>query len=147
MERAGQAEISLLKCLLRKQQAFCLFWRGDHPAIYRSRAERRRKKGLSADLLHQLRRTLGLELIGIGVQALQRVYGPAAGAELVLHIGGELIEIFLRAGIAAEEMLDCLDAPVRRLGAVDAPLPAGRYAEKMMVPSVEEIVGAVKEIV
>ena len=105
------------------------------------------EKGLSADLLHQLRRTLGLELIGIGVQTLQRVYGPAAGAELVLHIGGELIEIFLRAGIAAEEMLDCLDAPVRRLGAVDAPLPAGRYGEKMMVPSVEEIVGAVKEIV
>ena len=73
-----------------------MFWRGDHPAIYRSRAERRREKGLSADLLHQLRRTLGLELIGIGVQTLQRVYGPAAGAELVLHIGGELIEIFLR---------------------------------------------------
>ena len=95
-----------MKCLLRKQQAFCLFWRGDPPAIYRSRAERRRKKGLSADLLHQLRRTLGLELIGIGVQALQRVYGPAAGAELVLHIGGELIEIFLRAGIAAEERVE-----------------------------------------
>ena len=56
-------------------------------------------------------------------------------------VGGEI------AGIAAEEMLDCLDAPVRRLGAVDAPLPAGRYGEKMMGPSVEEIVGAVKEIV
>ena len=83
-----------------------MFWRGDHPAIYRSRAERRREKGLSADLLHQLRRTLGLELIGIGVQTLQRVYGPAAGAELVLHIGGELIEIFLRAGIAAEERVE-----------------------------------------
>lgn len=80
-----------------------MFWRGDHPAIYRSRAEQRREEGLSADLLHQLRRTLGLELIGIGVQTLQRIYGPAAGAELALHIGGELIEVSLRAGIAAEE--------------------------------------------
>lgn len=50
------------------------------------------------------------------------------------------------AGIVAEEGVTLLDAPIIRLGGVDAPLPAGRYGEKFMVPQPEDIVQAVREI-
>ena len=44
-------------------------------------------------------------------------------------------------------MFDYMDAPVRRVSAMDIPLPYSRDIEMMALPSVEKIVAAVKEVV
>ena len=53
------------------------------------------------------------------------------------------------AEISAEIMeraFDYLDAPVRRLSGVDAPMPYARNLEKLALPDVERIVAAVREV-
>lgn len=88
-----------LKCLLRKQQAFCLFWRGS-PAICRSRAERRRRKAFPPISTSPENPWPGTD----GARRRSRVYARQR-RELVLHIGGELIEYSPRRD-AAEERVD-----------------------------------------
>ncbi|MDK2896316.1 MAG: 2-oxoisovalerate dehydrogenase component [Candidatus Atribacteria bacterium] len=44
------------------------------------------------------------------------------------------------------EAFDYLDAPIVRLGAADAPVPCSRYLEDNSIPTVEDIVKAVKNI-
>jgi len=46
------------------------------------------------------------------------------------------------AAIVSEECLYSLDAPIRRIGGKDAPIPGSVYGEKLMVPSVEDIINA-----
>ncbi|MFO7152324.1 MAG: alpha-ketoacid dehydrogenase subunit beta [Bacillota bacterium] len=50
------------------------------------------------------------------------------------------------AGIAGSEAFDYLDAPVRRLGGRDIPIPYNPNLERHAVPQVEDIVGAVKDL-
>ena len=55
--------------------------------------------------------------------------------------GGEI------ASLIAEEAFDDLDAPPRRLAGLETPIPYAQHLEKTVVPQVEDIVRAAKEIV
>ncbi|MDP9265042.1 MAG: alpha-ketoacid dehydrogenase subunit beta [Chloroflexota bacterium] len=55
--------------------------------------------------------------------------------------GGEI------AALAAEEAFDDLDAPPRRLAGSETPIPYAAHLEKGVVPQVEDIVRAAKELV
>lgn len=57
--------------------------------------------------------------------------------------GGVGAEISARV---AEEMIDCLDAPIRRLGAPFVPIPYSPPLESLVKISAQDIVGVVKEI-
>lgn len=54
--------------------------------------------------------------------------------------GGEIASM-----IAESEAFDYLDAPIKRLGGVEAPIPYNPELEKMAVPQVSDIVEAVKK--
>jgi pyruvate dehydrogenase E1 component beta subunit len=55
--------------------------------------------------------------------------------------GGELAAV-----IAASEAFDYLDAPIRRLGGLDVPIPYNRNLERAAVPQVEDIVAAARAL-
>lgn len=55
-------------------------------------------------------------------------------------VGSEL------AAIVAEELIDYLDGPIRRVGADFVPIPFSPALEPLMLPQVEDIVRAVKDI-
>ncbi|MGM8213440.1 alpha-ketoacid dehydrogenase subunit beta [Virgibacillus sp. W0430] len=54
--------------------------------------------------------------------------------------GGEIASM-----IAESEAFDYLDAPIKRLGGVSAPIPYNPELEKLAVPQVPDIINAVKE--
>jgi len=58
--------------------------------------------------------------------------------------GGVSAEI---AAVVAEEALDYLDAPIKRLAEPDTPIPFSPILEKFVIPDEESIVKAVKEII
>lgn len=71
------------------------------------------------------------------------------GRALVVHeaaqtggFGGEIV-----ARIAGSQAFDYLDAPVRRLGGLDIPIPYNRQLEAHTVPQVEDIVREARRIV
>lgn len=51
------------------------------------------------------------------------------------------------AAIAAEEALDYLEAPVKRLAVPDVPIPYSRPLENFAIPGTERIIDAVRELV
>lgn len=51
------------------------------------------------------------------------------------------------AAIVAEEAIDYLDAPIRRVAEPDTPIPFSPTLEKFVIPNEESIIKAVKEIV
>jgi len=51
------------------------------------------------------------------------------------------------AAMIAEEAFDELDAPPKRLAGLDTPIPYAQHLEKSVVPQVEDIVAAAKELV
>jgi pyruvate/2-oxoglutarate/acetoin dehydrogenase E1 component len=55
--------------------------------------------------------------------------------------GGEI------AAMVAEEAFDDLDAPPRRLAGLETPIPYAQHLEKTVVPQVDDIVKAAKELV
>ncbi len=71
------------------------------------------------------------------------------GRVLVAHeackTGGVGAEIVAR--IAESEAFDYLDAPIKRLAGLDIPVPYNRNLERHMVPQVENIVAAARELV
>jgi len=71
------------------------------------------------------------------------------GRVLVVHeackTGGVGAEIVAR--IAESEAFDYLDAPIKRLAGLDIPVPYNRNLERHMVPQVENIVAAARELV
>ncbi len=50
------------------------------------------------------------------------------------------------AAIVAEELIDYLDGPIKRIGADFVPIPFSPALEPLMLPQVEDIVAAVKDI-
>ncbi len=50
------------------------------------------------------------------------------------------------AALVAEEALDCLDAPIRRVTALDTPMPFSPRLERFVVPSEERLIAAVREV-
>jgi pyruvate dehydrogenase E1 component beta subunit len=61
--------------------------------------------------------------------------GPKTGG-----VGGEM------AAVMSEEVLDDLDAPIRRVAALDTPIPFSKALEDYVFPDVSKIVGAVREV-
>ncbi len=55
--------------------------------------------------------------------------------------GGEI------ASLIAEQAFDDLDAPPRRLAGLDTPIPYAQHLERTVVPQVDDIVAAAKEMV
>ena len=51
------------------------------------------------------------------------------------------------AAFVAEEAIDYLDAPIKRVAEPDTPIPFSPTLEKFVIPKSENIVKAVKEIV
>ena len=51
------------------------------------------------------------------------------------------------AAIIAEEALDCLDAPIKRVGAPFTPIPFSKPLEEFYLPNSGGIIQALKEIV
>ena len=71
------------------------------------------------------------------------------GRVLIVHeacktggFGGELAAV-----IAESEAFDYLDAPIRRLAGLDMPVPYNRDLERRMVPQIEDIVNAARNLV
>jgi pyruvate/2-oxoglutarate/acetoin dehydrogenase E1 component len=61
-------------------------------------------------------------------------------APVVGGAGGEV------AAVIAERALMYLEAPIRRVGAPDVPMPQSAYLERFVVPRVDDIVAAAREI-
>ena len=51
------------------------------------------------------------------------------------------------AALVAEQAFDDLDAPPKRLGGLETPIPYAQHLERAVVPQVEDIVRAAKELV
>jgi pyruvate dehydrogenase E1 component beta subunit len=51
------------------------------------------------------------------------------------------------AAIISEEAIDHLDAPIRRVAVRDSPIPCSPPLEKTLIPTEDDIVKAVSEIV
>ncbi|MBI3128783.1 MAG: alpha-ketoacid dehydrogenase subunit beta [Candidatus Tectomicrobia bacterium] len=69
------------------------------------------------------------------------------GKLLILHearkrggVGGEI------AALIAEEVFEHLDAPIRRVGAPDCPVPLSPPLEKAYLPGTAQVVGALREL-
>ena len=45
-----------------------------------------------------------------------------------------------------EEAFDFLDAPIRRVGALDVPIPYSKPMEEYVIPDEERVVAAVKQV-
>jgi pyruvate/2-oxoglutarate/acetoin dehydrogenase E1 component len=71
------------------------------------------------------------------------------GRALIVHeackTGGVGAEI--AATIAESDAFDYLDAPIKRLGGLDIPVPYNRNLERHMVPQVENIITAARDLV
>ena len=50
------------------------------------------------------------------------------------------------AAIVAEEGLDLLEAPIRRIGAADVPIPQNAELERFAIPTVDDVQVAIKEL-
>ena len=50
------------------------------------------------------------------------------------------------AAVIAEGAFDHLDAPVRRLGAMDVPVPFSPVLEDLTVPTAEQVASAAREL-
>jgi len=51
------------------------------------------------------------------------------------------------AAVVAEEAIDYLDAPIKRVAEPDTPIPFSPLLEKHVIPDEKSIIKAVKEIV
>ncbi|MEM3022630.1 MAG: transketolase C-terminal domain-containing protein, partial [Candidatus Bathyarchaeia archaeon] len=65
-------------------------------------------------------------------------------AEEACKTGGFGAEL---AAIAAEEAIDALDAPIRRVAAFDVPIPFSPPLEDYVIPNKERIAEAVRSVV
>lgn len=97
----------------------------------------------------------GIELDVVDLRSLkpldkQTIIGSVSrtGRVLILHeapqtggFGGELAAV-----VTESEAFDYLDAPVRRLGGRDIPIPYNRTLERATVPQVEDIVTAARAL-
>lgn len=98
------------------------------------------KDGIEAEVVDcRTLKPLDFDLIAASVRRTRRA--------LVVHeaclTGGFGAEIAARIG---EELFDELEAPVRRIGARDVPIPFSPPMENFVLPQVEDIVRGVREI-
>lgn len=103
-------------------------------------ARRLAQEGVEAEVIDL--RTLKPLDFDIIAESVKKTYHA-----LVVHeacrTGGFGAEIAARIG---EELFDDLDAPVKRIGAMDVPIPFSPVLEQFVLPQVEDIVKGAKEI-
>jgi pyruvate/2-oxoglutarate/acetoin dehydrogenase E1 component len=59
-------------------------------------------------------------------------------------VGGPGAEV---AAVIAERALTSLEAPIRRVGAPDIPMPQSQYLERLTVPQVDDVIRVAREMV
>jgi pyruvate dehydrogenase E1 component beta subunit len=103
-------------------------------------AEELEKQGISAEVI-DLRsiRPIDKETIINSVKRTNRCVVAEEGFPFA-SIGSEISSILM------EEAFDYLDAPVKRLASVDAPLPYAANLERLALPKAENIIDAVLEV-
>jgi pyruvate/2-oxoglutarate/acetoin dehydrogenase E1 component len=105
-------------------------------------AETLAQEGIEAEVVDP--RTLKPLDDGIIVESVIKT-GRVLVAHEACKTGGVGAEIVAR--IAESEAFDYLDAPIKRLAGLDIPVPYNRNLERHMVPQVENIVAAARELV
>jgi pyruvate/2-oxoglutarate/acetoin dehydrogenase E1 component len=105
-------------------------------------AERLADEGIDAEVI-DLRslRPIDFTTIATSVRRTHRVLIVYEGVK-TMGIGAEI-----SAMIAESDAFDFLDAPIRRLGGADAPIPYNPVLEKAAVPQEETIVAAARRLV
>ncbi len=103
-------------------------------------AEALAAEGIEAEVI-DLRslRPLDAETVVNSVKKTNRLVTAEEGW-LAAGVGAEV------AAIAMEQAFDWLDAPVKRVGGADVPMPYAANLEKLALPQVESIVAAAKEV-
>ncbi len=99
------------------------------------------KEGIEAEII-DLRwlRPLDLEPVFESFKKTNRCVVVEEGLPM-FNVGAEV------AAQIHEECFDWMDAPVKRVAAMDLPLPYARDIEQMALPSPQKIIAAVKEVV
>lgn len=103
-------------------------------------AEQLAQEGIEAEVI-DLRslRPLDKETILSSVEKTSKLVTAEEGTKM----GGVGAEI---AAVVAEEGLQFLDAPVKRIAGAEAIIPSSRYADQMVIPQIADIVQGVKEL-
>ena len=103
-------------------------------------AEELSKQGIEAEVIDlRTLRPLDTETIVTSVKKTNRIVSVEEGWP-VAGMGSEI------AGIMMEEAFDWLDAPLKRVCAVDVPLPYAANLEKLALPQVADVVAAAKAV-
>jgi pyruvate dehydrogenase E1 component beta subunit len=103
-------------------------------------AEELEKQGVSVEVVDpRTIRPLDIETIVSSVKKTNRVV-IAEESHAFCGVAAEI------SAQIVERAFDYLDAPVKRLSGVDAPMPYARNLEKLALPDVEKIVAAVREV-
>ena len=77
------------------------------------------------------------------IEASVRRTGRAVCVEEACVTGGVGAEV---AATIAERCMDALEAPVVRVGAKDVPIPSSPELEKLVLPSADDILAAVRKV-
>ncbi len=103
-------------------------------------AEKLEKEGISAEVI-DLRsiRPIDKETLINSVKKTNRCITVEEGFPFA-SIGSEI------ASILVQEAFDYLDAPIKKLASVDAPLPYAANLERLALPKTENIIEAAKEV-
>jgi len=103
-------------------------------------AEELAKEGIEAEII-DLRwlRPLDLEPVFESFKKTNRCVVVEESLPM-FNVGAEV------AAQVTEQCFDWMDAPVKRVSAMDVPLPYAREIEQMALPSPEKIIRAVKEV-
>lgn len=103
-------------------------------------AEELEKEGVSVEVVDpRTIKPLDIETIVASVKKTNRLV-IAEESHPFASIGAEISHQVM------ENAFDYLDAPIKRVSCVDAPMPYARKLEVLALPSVEKIVAAVKEV-
>jgi len=103
-------------------------------------AERLAEEDISCEVL-DLRTLVPLDMETI-VESLSRTHRVVITQEEWRNVGFAA-EIAARL---ADEAFDELDAPIKRVGGADVPMPYAKELEQAAIPSVEQIIEAVREV-
>tara|TARA_R110000868_G_scaffold10313_1_gene50553 strand:- start:24068 stop:25468 length:1401 start_codon:yes stop_codon:yes gene_type:complete len=103
-------------------------------------AEELAKQGIEAEVIDlRTLRPLDTETIVTSVKKTNRIVSVEEGWP-VAGMGSEI------AAIMMEEAFDWLDAPLKRVCAVDVPLPYAANLEKLALPQIDDVVQAAKAV-
>jgi len=103
-------------------------------------AEQLEKEGISCEVIDpRTIRPLDINLIIESVKKTNRAV-VAEESHPFASVGAEI------CAEIAEQAFDYLDAPVKRVSAVDVPMPYAKNLEQLAIPDVAQIVAAVKEV-